>query len=129
MSSASACAACQSTCELPDRLTMCLLHLSQPHAGTRHSPRADEPRCWWPLPSSIHPRQRRSLIRHRVMVGIASPALPAPATPLVARDEHVVQIRQRLLHGDGRLLTLTGPAGTGKTRLALAAAAGLVQAY
>jgi predicted ATPase len=48
--------------------------------------------------------------------------LPAQPTKLINRVEELDTAR-RLLNEDGiRLLTLTGPAGTGKTRLALAAA-------
>ncbi|MEV5896871.1 BTAD domain-containing putative transcriptional regulator [Nonomuraea fuscirosea] len=46
--------------------------------------------------------------------------LPAPLTRLVGRDEAVTEVRA-LLHTN-RLVTLTGPGGVGKTRLALAAA-------
>ncbi|MDQ3930315.1 MAG: tetratricopeptide repeat protein, partial [Chloroflexota bacterium] len=39
-------------------------------------------------------------------------------TPFIGRDKEVAAI-QRRLHGNARLLTLTGPPGVGKTRLAL----------
>lgn len=50
--------------------------------------------------------------------------LPAPLTELVGRETAVREVRQ-LLH-ISRLVTLTGPGGVGKTRLALETAAGLV---
>ena len=52
----------------------------------------------------------------------APPALPAQSTSLVGRAGEVETLRHRLLQEGVRLLTLTGPAGTGKTRLALAVA-------
>ncbi|CAL9364752.1 hypothetical protein SUDANB121_00747 [Nocardiopsis dassonvillei] len=49
------------------------------------------------------------------------PAPTAPATPLVGRDDDIARVLA-LLAG-ARVVTLTGPGGVGKTRLALAAAA------
>lgn len=47
--------------------------------------------------------------------------LPAPPTPLIGREQERQTIRQKLAQNTCRLLTLTGPAGVGKTHLALQA--------
>jgi predicted ATPase/class 3 adenylate cyclase len=51
--------------------------------------------------------------------------LPLAASPLVGREREVEELVAMLSNGT-RLLTLTGPGGTGKTRLALQVAAELV---
>jgi predicted ATPase/class 3 adenylate cyclase len=55
--------------------------------------------------------------------------LPTQPTPLIGRKAELAQTAD-LLRGDGiRLLTLTGAAGTGKTRLALHLAADLLEEF
>jgi predicted ATPase len=49
--------------------------------------------------------------------------LPLQLTPFVGREAMLAEIADRLQHPDCRLLTLVGPGGSGKTRLALEAAA------
>lgn len=51
-----------------------------------------------------------------------SSAPATPSTSLFGRDADLADIVGRVRAGDVRLLTLTGPGGVGKTRLALAAA-------
>jgi predicted ATPase/class 3 adenylate cyclase len=53
--------------------------------------------------------------------------LPVPATPFLGRERELARVVE-LLAGT-RLLTLTGPGGTGKTRLALQAAAESSEQY
>jgi len=53
--------------------------------------------------------------------------LPVGASPLLGRETEIGELVSMLLDGD-RLVTVTGPGGTGKTRLALQVAAELVGA-
>jgi predicted ATPase/class 3 adenylate cyclase len=55
--------------------------------------------------------------------------LPVQPTPLVGRERELEEVLSILERADVRLLTLTGPGGTGKTRLALQAGAELVEHY
>jgi predicted ATPase/class 3 adenylate cyclase len=55
--------------------------------------------------------------------------LPIQPTPLLGRERELAQVTALLSRGDVRLVTLTGPGGTGKTRLGLQAAAELLDAF
>jgi predicted ATPase/class 3 adenylate cyclase len=59
---------------------------------------------------------------------ISNTNLPRPASSFVGREQELAQVLARI-EGGARLLTLTGPGGSGKTRLALEAAASLVPSY
>ena len=54
--------------------------------------------------------------------------LPMPLTELIGRDADIAEIR-RMLGSGIRLVTLTGPGGIGKSRLAIAAASSAAHAY
>src|SRR5919199_480705 len=55
--------------------------------------------------------------------------LPVQPTPFIGREQEVAVVRACVLRPEMRLLTLTGPGGTGKTRLALQVAADLLDAF
>src|SRR3954463_513694 len=71
-------------------------------------------------PISLSPVPRR---------GTGSMPIPTPLTALVGREQEVATLTGLLCRPDVRLITLTGPGGVGKTRLALEAIARLESAF
>jgi predicted ATPase/class 3 adenylate cyclase len=55
--------------------------------------------------------------------------LPLQPTPFLGREDQVARVADLLSRDDVRLLTITGPGGVGKTRLALQAAADLLEDF
>ncbi len=55
--------------------------------------------------------------------------LPAQTSEILGREKDVEALKQLLLRNDVRLVTLTGPGGTGKTRLSLHIGASLIDEF
>ncbi len=69
-----------------------------------------------PAPPVLQPEIRSTAARPS--------ALPAPATPFIGREAELAHLAELLADPDCRLITIVGPGGIGKTRLALQTAVG-----
>jgi len=125
--------------------------LSAGHGGQTLLSLATEQLVCDHLPAGVQLRdlgthRLRDLTRPEQIFEVIAPSLPAdfPAlktldarpnnlqtqpTPLLGREHEVEKVCARLRREDVRLFTLTGPGGTGKTRLSLQVAADLLDDY
>ena len=81
---------------------------------------------------NLAPARRQQLLdaaRDRAAVPPLAPNLPHAPSSFIGREREREQTRDLLLREDVRLVTLTGPGGTGKTRLALQVAADGIDAF
>jgi predicted ATPase/DNA-binding XRE family transcriptional regulator len=80
---------------------------------------AARPRSWEDAPAERRPPPRPSPLG----------SWPVPLTRLIGRETEVLTLRTMLRDDEVRWLTLTGPGGVGKTRLAVAVASGLCETF
>lgn len=65
------------------------------------------------------PDTRAATVPIRWRAPVRGYRLPVPVTTLIGRERELEEIADLLAHRDCRLITLTGPGGSGKTRLAI----------
>ena len=126
--------------------TMVAVLREQPQPIAAQAPDAPAPLCW-AIERCLakDPNQRyastrdlaRELaaIRDRYSQNAAAPTearvnnIPAQRTGFVGREKEIAAAKELLLRHDVRLVTVTGPGGIGKTRLAVEVANGIIENF
>ncbi|RKY17629.1 MAG: hypothetical protein DRP90_06515, partial [Planctomycetota bacterium] len=103
------------------------------HTGQREAALTRYEQCRRTLAAGlgVKPTAETTSLYERIRASRGTPPLPLPPqpTPFVGRKGELRGIIRRLANHDCRLLTLWGPGGVGKTRLALEVAARLRNAF
>jgi predicted ATPase len=125
-----------------DELAVCWAHLHEPPpapsvidpALARFDPffsraLAKDPGERYPSASALVEAALAALASEAAPKTLHQMNLPVQPTPIVGREREVAELKALLCSEEVRLLTLTGPGGTGKTRLALELASELVDHF
>jgi transcriptional regulator with XRE-family HTH domain len=120
--------------ELAERTGLSRRGISDLERGLRQAPRLETVRLLADGLALADAERAALLAAARPTVWMEAPAdrrpspltsLPVPLTRLIGREIELATLQAKLQHADVRWLTLTGPGGVGKTRLAVAVASGL----
>jgi DNA-binding SARP family transcriptional activator/tetratricopeptide (TPR) repeat protein len=105
----------------------CQLMLALARTGQRSAALAQYQRCRRLLRKEldVEPSTETSALYERIRAAMSAPRhnLPASTTGFVGRQAEIAELRRLLAAPNTRLLTILGPGGAGKTRLALEVAA------
>jgi non-specific serine/threonine protein kinase len=104
------------------------------HAGVYRIAPDDLSRYQQERGSTASPATRLHVVPSRLLPfpdsgDAGKPALPRPRTGLIGRERELAAVRALLLRDDVPLVTLTGPGGVGKTRLAIELASDLDDSF